>query len=55
MHGSMSLVDGCVFAREVGDSLCVKPDVKMLEWEEGKSKGEKAKGREEGRKKGGVK
>ena len=52
MHGSMSLVDGCVFAREVGDSLCVKPDVKMLEWEEGKSKGEKAKGREKGGKKG---
>ena len=41
MHSSMSLVDGCVFAREVRHRLCVKPGVKVLEWEEGESEREK--------------
>ena len=38
VHGSMSLVDGSVFARKVGNGLYVEPGVKVLEWEEGKNK-----------------
>ena len=45
-RGSVSLVDGSVFARKVGNGLCVEPDVKVLKWEEGKSKGEEAERRE---------
>ena len=52
MHGSMFLVDSSVFAREMGNGLYVEPGVKVLEWEEGKSKGEKAKRREKGGKEG---
>ena len=53
MHGSMFLVDSSVLARKVGNGLCVEPGVKVLEWEEGKSVGEKAKRREKGGKEGG--
>ena len=42
MLGSMFLVNGSIFARKVGDGLCVEPDVKVLKWEEGKSMGEEA-------------
>ena len=52
MHGSLSLIDGCVFTREAGSSLCMEPGVEVLEWEKGKRKGKKAKGGEKGGKKG---
>ena len=52
VHGSMFLVDSNVFAREVGNGLYMEPGVKVLEWEEGKSKGEKTKRREKGGKEG---
>ena len=37
-RGSVSLVDGSVFARKVGNGLYVKSGVKGLEWEEGENK-----------------
>ena len=37
-RGSVSLVDGNVFARKVGNGLYVKSGVKVLEWEEGENK-----------------
>ena len=52
MHGSLSLVDGCAFTREAGSSLCMEPGMEVLEWEKGKSEGEKAKRRKKGGKKG---
>ena len=52
MLGSMFLVNGSVFARKVGNGLCVEPDMKVLKWEEGKSKGEKAERGEKGGKEG---
>ena len=52
MLGSMFLVNGNIFARKVGHGLCVEPDVKVLKWEEGKSKGKKTKRGEKGGKEG---
>ena len=52
MLGSMFLVNGSVFARKVGNGLCMEPDMKVLKWEEGKSKGEKAERGEKGGKEG---
>ena len=48
----MFLVDSSILAREVGNGLYVEPDVKVLEWEEGKNKGEKTERREQGGKEG---
>ena len=52
MLGGMFLVNGNIFARKVGDGLCVEPDVKVLKWEEGKGKGEEAERGEKSGKKG---
>ena len=52
MLGSMFLVYGCVLASEMGSDLCVKSNVKVLQWEKGREERKKAKGREKGGKEG---
>ena len=51
----MFLVDGSIFAGEVGRRLCVEPDVKVLKWEEGESRERKQRGERRVGSRGGVK